>query len=58
MSKLLLDECTAKVGHVKGDIGNGKVACDASEHELGRVNQASKARCAAPPAPEGQREAR
>lgn len=33
------DECTAKGGHVKGDIGDGKVACDPSEQDLGRVNQ-------------------
>lgn len=33
------DECTSKGGHVKGDIGDGKVACDAGEKELGRVSQ-------------------
>lgn len=33
------DECTAKGGYVKGDIGDGKVACTDGETDLGRVNQ-------------------
>lgn len=33
------EDCTAKGGYVKGDIGDGKVACDASETHLGRVAQ-------------------
>jgi hypothetical protein len=33
------EECTAKGGQVKGDIGDGKVACDAGQRELGRVQQ-------------------
>lgn len=33
------DECTAKGGYVKGDIGDGQVACPAGEADLGRVNQ-------------------
>ena len=33
------DECTAQGGVVKGDIGDGKVACDTGQRELGRVNQ-------------------
>jgi hypothetical protein len=31
------EECTAKGGQVKGDIGDGKIACDAGQRELGRV---------------------
>jgi hypothetical protein len=33
------EDCTAKGGQVKGDIGDGKVACDAGQRELGRVQQ-------------------
>lgn len=33
------EECTAKGGQVKGDIGDGKVACGTGEKEIGRVNQ-------------------
>jgi hypothetical protein len=32
-------DCTAKGGQVKGDIGDGKVACAAGELNLGRVRQ-------------------
>ncbi|MGE0868345.1 MAG: hypothetical protein AB7P03_07280 [Kofleriaceae bacterium] len=43
------DECTAKGGQVKGDIGDGKVACDADQRDLGRVNQGIEgAVCCAP----------
>ncbi len=31
------EECTQKAGQVRGDIGDGKVACAAGERELGRV---------------------
>jgi putative hemolysin len=31
------DECTAKGGTVKGDIGDGQVACAEGETELGKV---------------------
>jgi hypothetical protein len=45
------DECTAKGGQVRGDIGDGKVACAAGETDLGRVNQGIEgAVCCAPPA--------
>jgi hypothetical protein len=44
------EECTAQGGQVKGDIGDGKVACDAGQRELGRVNQGIEGAicCAAP----------
>lgn len=43
------DECTAQGGHVKGDIGDGKVACAEGERDLGRVNQGIEgAVCCAP----------
>ncbi|NVB85251.1 MAG: hypothetical protein HOV81_43200 [Kofleriaceae bacterium] len=38
-SAMTPDECTAMGGRVKGDIGDGKVACDPGEKELGRVTQ-------------------
>lgn len=45
------EECTAKGGQVKGDIGDGKVACDEGHRDLGRVNQGIEgAVCCAPPA--------
>ncbi|MEO8705325.1 MAG: hypothetical protein ABI867_35105 [Kofleriaceae bacterium] len=31
------DECMSKGGRVKNDIGDGKVACDPGERDLGRV---------------------
>ena len=33
------DECTARGAVVKGDIGDGKVACDPNQTFLGRVSQ-------------------
>lgn len=46
------DECTAKGGEVRGDIGDGKVACAAGETDLGRVNQGIEgAVCCAAAAP-------
>lgn len=46
------DDCTAKGGRVKGDIGDGKVRCDEGERELGRVNTGIEGGvCCAPPAP-------
>ena len=43
------EECTAKGGMVKGDIGDGKVACDEGQQDLGRVNQGIEgAVCCAP----------
>jgi hypothetical protein len=44
------EECTAKGGQVKGDIGDGKVACAEGERDLGRVNQGIEGAvcCAAP----------
>lgn len=43
------DECTEKGGQVRGDIGDGKVACAEGERELGRVNQGIEgAICCAP----------
>jgi hypothetical protein len=45
------EECTAKGGQVKGDIGDGKVACAEGEQDLGRVNQGIEgAVCCAPAA--------
>lgn len=47
---MMPDECTAKGGEVRGDIGDGKVACAAGETDLGRVNQGIEgAVCCAPP---------
>lgn len=31
------DDCTGQGGQVRGDIGDGKVACAEGERELGRV---------------------
>ena len=46
------EECTAQGGQVKGDIGDGKVACDAGQRDLGRVNQGIEgAVCCAAAAP-------
>ncbi len=44
------DECVAKGGQVKGDIGDGKVACNEGDRDLGRVNQGIEGAvcCAAP----------
>lgn len=33
------DACTAQGGEVRGDIGDGKVACADGETDLGRVKQ-------------------
>lgn len=45
------DECTAKGGQVRGDIGDGKIACAEGEQNLGRVQQGIEgAICCAPPA--------
>ncbi|MBA3541377.1 MAG: hypothetical protein H0T79_17325 [Deltaproteobacteria bacterium] len=33
------DACTAQGGQVRGDIGDGKIACAEGERELGRVSQ-------------------
>jgi hypothetical protein len=33
------DQCTAQGGQVRGDIGDGKIACAEGERELGRVRQ-------------------
>lgn len=45
------EECTAKGGTVKGDIGDGKVACSEGQTDLGRVNQGIEgAVCCAPAA--------
>jgi hypothetical protein len=44
-------DCTAQGGEVRGDIGDGKIACAAGERELGRVNQGIEgAICCAPAA--------
>ena len=47
------EQCTAKGGQVKGDIGDGKVACAEGETELGRVTQGIEGAicCAAAVAP-------
>lgn len=44
------EDCIAKGGQVKGDIGDGKVACNEGERDLGRVNQGIEGAvcCAAP----------
>jgi hypothetical protein len=48
------EECVAKGGQVKGDIGDGKVACGEGEQDLGRVNQGIEgAVCCAPATPGG-----
>lgn len=44
--------CTAQGGEVRGDIGDGKIACAAGERDLGRVAQGIEgAVCCAPAAP-------
>ncbi len=49
------EECAAQGGQVKGDIGDGKVACDEGQRDLGRVNQGIEgAVCCAPSTPGGQ----
>ena len=46
------EQCTAQGGQVRGDIGDGKVACAEGERDLGRVNQGIEgAVCCAPAAP-------
>lgn len=46
------EDCTAKGGTVKGDIGDGKVACDAGQRELGKVKTGIEGGvCCAPPTP-------
>jgi hypothetical protein len=46
------DECNARGGIVKGDIGDGQVRCDDGQEELGRVDQGIEGAvcCAAPAA--------
>ena len=45
------EECVAKGGEVRGDIGDGKVACAEGEQDLGRVRQGIEgAVCCAKPA--------
>lgn len=45
------EECTGKRGEVRGEIGDGKVACTEGETDLGRVNQGIEgAVCCARPA--------
>ena len=34
---LTAEQCTAKGGEVRGDIGDGKIACAEGEKELGKV---------------------
>lgn len=38
-SPMTPEACTGQGGEVRGDIGDGKVACAAGETTLGRVNQ-------------------
>lgn len=46
------EACTGQGGEVRGDIGDGKVACAAGETTLGRVNQGIEgAVCCKPAAP-------
>lgn len=48
-SPMTPDQCTCLGGRVKGDIGDGQVACDPGERELGRVDQGIEgAICCAP----------
>ncbi len=44
------EECTSQGGKVKGDIGDGKVACSEGERELGKVKTGIEGGvcCAAP----------
>lgn len=43
------EDCTAKGGQVRGDIGDGQVKCGDGERELGRVMQGIEgAVCCAP----------
>lgn len=45
------EECTAQGGEVRGDIGDGQIACAEGERDLGRVRQGIEgAICCAPPA--------
>ena len=45
------EECVQQGGQVRGDIGDGQVACQPGERDLGRVNQGIEGAvcCAAPP---------
>ena len=46
------EACTAQGGEVRGDIGDGKIACAEGEQELGRVAQGIEgAICCKRPAP-------
>jgi hypothetical protein len=37
VAMLTPDQCTQQGGEVRGDIGDGKIACNDGERELGRV---------------------
>ncbi len=44
------EQCVAKGGQVRGDIGDGKIACAAGERDLGRVSTGIEGGvCCAPP---------
>lgn len=46
------DECTAAGGQIKGDIGDGQVACDPGDRQLGRVQLGIEGSiCCARPSP-------
>lgn len=46
------EECSAQGGQVRGDIGDGKIACAAGERDLGRVKTGIEGGvCCAPGSP-------
>lgn len=52
VSMLTPDQCTQQGGEVRGDIGDGKIACADGERELGRVPLGIEGSiCCAPAAP-------
>lgn len=48
------EECMQKGGQVKGDIGDGKVACDEGQEDLGRVRQGIEGAVCCAPGPGGK----
>lgn len=51
------EQCAAQGGQVRGDIGDGQVACAPGERELGRVRIGIEGGvCCAPSAPPGTQE--
>src|SRR5262245_7106365 len=52
VATLTAEQCTQQGGEVRGDIGDGKIACGAGERELGKVPVGTEGSiCCAPSTP-------